>query len=124
MLNGCRTSTLAVTHSRSGITIVSLCKYLYLSTAGLQFSDSAMYTAGYHQHHTVHEGFPFFNFSFVKAVGVCFLAVCEGTYPAVLVFCFLEELQREFTVTFQSHDVQKARRPYSFIEFGKDFYLC
>ncbi|XP_022785604.1 vesicle-trafficking protein SEC22a-like [Stylophora pistillata] len=30
---------------------------------------------------------------FVKAVGVCFLAVCEGTYPAVLVFCFLEELQ-------------------------------
>lgn len=54
---------------------------------------------------------------FVKAVGVCFLAVCEGTYPAVLVFCFLEELQREFTVTFQNHDVQKARRPYSFVEF-------
>jgi len=61
----------------------------------------------------------FFNFSFVKAVGVCFLAVCEGTYPAVLVFCFLEELQREFTVVFQSHDVQKAKRPYSFIEFGE-----
>lgn len=47
------------------------------------------------------------------------MAVCEGTYPAVLVFCFLEELQREFTVVFQSHDVQKAKRPYSFIEFGE-----
>lgn len=54
---------------------------------------------------------------FVKAVGVCFMAVCEGSYPAVLVFSFLEELQREFTITFQSHDVQKARRPYSFVEF-------
>lgn len=54
---------------------------------------------------------------FVKAVRVCFLAVCNGTYPAVLVFCFLEELQREFVVTFQSQDVQRAKRPYSFIEF-------
>lgn len=51
------------------------------------------------------------------------MAVCEGSYPAVLVFSFLEELQREFTVTFQSHDVQKARRPYSFVEFGKHFFL-
>ena len=51
------------------------------------------------------------------------MAVCEGSYPAVLVFSFLEELQREFTITFQSHDVQKARRPYSFVEFGKHFFL-
>ena len=51
------------------------------------------------------------------------MAVCEGSYPAVLVFSFLEELQREFTVTFQSRDVQKARRPYSFVEFGKQFFL-
>ena len=58
-------------------------------------------------------------FSFVKAVGVCFLAVCNGTYPAVLVFCFLEELQREFVITFQGQDVQRAKRPYSFIEFGE-----
>ena len=55
----------------------------------------------------------------MKAVGVCFLAVCNGTYPAVLVFCFLEELQREFVITFQGQDVQRAKRPYSFIEFGE-----
>ena len=47
------------------------------------------------------------------------MAVCERTYPVVLVFSFLEELQREFTITFQTSDVQRARRPYSFIEFGK-----
>lgn len=51
------------------------------------------------------------------------MAVCEGSYPAVLVFSFLEELQREFTITFQSHDVQKARRPYSFVEFGKQSFF-
>ena len=62
-------------------------------------------------------------FSFVKAVGVCFLAVCDGTYSAVLVFLFLEELQREFVITFQSQDVQSAKRPYSFIEFGEQYSL-
>ena len=51
------------------------------------------------------------------------MAVCEGSYPAVLVFSFLEELKREFTITFQSHDVQKARRPYSFVEFGKQSFF-
>ena len=50
------------------------------------------------------------------------MAVCERTYPAVLVFSFLEELQREFMITFQTSDVQRARRPYSFIEFGKHSY--
>ena len=51
------------------------------------------------------------------------MAVCEGSYPAILVFSFLEELKREFTITFQSHDVQKARRPYSFVEFGKQSFF-
>ena len=63
-----------------------------------------------------------FFFSFVKALGVCFMAVCERTYPAILVFSFLEELQREFMVTFQSHVVGQAKRPYSLIEFGKPYY--
>ena len=58
-------------------------------------------------------------FSFVKALGVCFMTVCERAYPAVLVFSFIEELQREFMVTFPSREVQQAKRPYSLIEFGK-----
>lgn len=47
------------------------------------------------------------------------MTVCERAYPAVLVFSFIEELQREFMVTFQSREVQQAKRPYSLIEFGK-----
>jgi SEC22 vesicle trafficking protein A/C len=58
-------------------------------------------------------------FSFVKAVGVCFMAVCEATYPTILAFSFLDDIQREFMVAYQSKDVQRAKRPYSFIEFGK-----
>ncbi|KAK2564849.1 Vesicle-trafficking protein SEC22a [Acropora cervicornis] len=52
-----------------------------------------------------------------QALGVCFMTVCERAYPAVLVFSFIEELQREFMVTFQSREVQQAKRPYSLIEF-------
>lgn len=63
-------------------------------------------------------------FSFVKAVGVCFLAVCEAVYPTVLAYSFLDEIQREFMVAYQSQDVQRAKRPYSFIEFGKILNLC
>ena len=64
-----------------------------------------------------------FFFSFVKAIGVCFMTVCESSYPSVLAFSFLDEIQREFTTNFQSQDVQRVIRPYSFIEFGK-FSLC
>ena len=58
--------------------------------------------------------FPCFNF--VKAVGVCFLSRCFG-------FLFLEKLQGEFVITFQIQDVQRAKRPYSFIEFGEQYSL-
>ncbi|XP_020913002.1 vesicle-trafficking protein SEC22a [Exaiptasia diaphana] len=57
------------------------------------------------------------NIYFVKAVGVCFITVCEAAYPTVLAYCFLDEIQREFMVVYQSQDVQRAKRPYSFIEF-------
>ena len=58
--------------------------------------------------------FPCFNF--VKAVGVCFLSRCFG-------FLFLKKLQSEFVITFQIQDVQRAKRPYSFIEFGEQYSL-
>ncbi|KAK3753287.1 hypothetical protein QZH41_015224 [Actinostola sp. cb2023] len=57
------------------------------------------------------------NIYFIKAVGVCFMAVCDAAYPTVLAYSFLDEIQREFMVVYQSQDVQRAKRPYSFIEF-------
>ncbi|XP_077392147.1 vesicle-trafficking protein SEC22a isoform X2 [Festucalex cinctus] len=38
-------------------------------------------------------------------------------YPSVLAFCFLDELQKEFIVTYDSKRVGAAIRPYSFIQF-------
>ncbi|TNN34910.1 Vesicle-trafficking protein SEC22a [Liparis tanakae] len=43
--------------------------------------------------------------------------VCSSTYPNVLAFCFLDELQKEFIVTYDPKRVRSAVRPYSFIEF-------
>lgn len=47
--------------------------------------------------------------------------VCTANYPNVLAFCFLDELQKEFIVTYDTKRINSAVRPYSFIEFGE---LC
>lgn len=48
---------------------------------------------------------------------VCYLTLCENSYPKKLAFNFLEELQREFDIQHGA-EVSKAKRPYSFIKFG------
>ncbi|KAM9802394.1 vesicle-trafficking protein SEC22a isoform X2 [Syngnathus typhle] len=58
-----------------------------------------------------------YNVSFTSALGVCYMMVCLSSYPSVLAFCFLEELQKEFIVTYDSKRIGAAIRPYSFIEF-------
>lgn len=45
--------------------------------------------------------------------------VCTANYPNVLAFCFLDELQKEFIVTYETKRISSAVRPYSFIEFGE-----
>ena len=57
--------------------------------------------------------------SFTSSLGVGYLMVCSDTYPNVLAFCFLDELQREFLVTYDTKRIISAVRPYSFIEFGE-----
>lgn len=47
------------------------------------------------------------------------MMVCTANYPNVLAFCFLDELQKEFIVTYESKRIGSAVRPYSFIEFGE-----
>lgn len=48
-----------------------------------------------------------------------YLALCDSSYPTVLAFSFLNELMREFITKYETVRVNMARRPYSFIEFGK-----
>lgn len=58
-------------------------------------------------------------FSFTSSRGVGYLMVCTANYPNVLAFCFLDELQKEFIVTYDTKRIRSAMRPYSFIEFGE-----
>ncbi|XP_012675338.1 vesicle-trafficking protein SEC22a isoform X2 [Clupea harengus] len=58
-----------------------------------------------------------YNVNFTSSLGVGYLMVCTESYPNVLAFCFLDELQREFIVTYDTKRINSAVRPYSFIEF-------
>lgn len=57
--------------------------------------------------------------SFTSSLGVGYLMVSTSNYPNVLAFCFLDELQKEFIVTYDRKRISSALRPYSFIEFGE-----
>lgn len=58
-----------------------------------------------------------YNVNFTSALGVGYLMVCTESYPSVLAFCFLDELQKDFLVTYDAKRINSAVRPYSFIEF-------
>lgn len=58
-----------------------------------------------------------YNVNFTSSLGVGYLMVCTESYPNVLAFCFLDELQKEFIVTYDAKRINSAVRPYSFIEF-------
>ncbi|KAM9304874.1 vesicle-trafficking protein SEC22a [Gastrophryne carolinensis] len=55
--------------------------------------------------------------NFISSLGVSYMMLCSESYPSVLAFCFLDELQREFISTYQMPHINSAVRPYSFIEF-------
>ncbi|KAG2459526.1 SC22A protein, partial [Polypterus senegalus] len=55
--------------------------------------------------------------NFTSSLGVGYLMVCTESYPSVLAFCFLDELQMEFIVSYDTNKINGAVRPYSFIEF-------
>uniref|UniRef100_A0A671TDV9 Vesicle-trafficking protein SEC22a-like n=1 Tax=Sinocyclocheilus anshuiensis TaxID=1608454 RepID=A0A671TDV9_9TELE len=58
-----------------------------------------------------------YNINFTSSLGVGYLMVCTESYPNVLAFSFLDELQREFIVTYDTKRINSALRPFSFIEF-------
>ncbi|KAG5851627.1 vesicle-trafficking protein SEC22a isoform X1 [Anguilla anguilla] len=58
-----------------------------------------------------------YHVNFTSSLGVGYLMICTDSYPSVLAFCFLDELQREFIVTYDTKRTDGAVRPYSFIEF-------
>lgn len=61
-----------------------------------------------------------FEFHYVIEHGVCYLALCETTFPKRQAFAYLEDLQAEFHDQY-GKKVTTVSRPYSFIEF--DTYI-
>lgn len=57
-------------------------------------------------------------FSYVIAQGVCYLFLCEASFPKKVAFAYLEDLHSEFYDQY-GRRVPTVTRPYSFIEFGK-----
>ncbi|MGH0130741.1 UNVERIFIED_CONTAM: hypothetical protein FKN15_043167 [Acipenser sinensis] len=58
-----------------------------------------------------------YNINFTSSFGMGYMMVCMESYPSVLAFSFLDELQREFIVLSDMKRISSAVRPYSFIDF-------
>jgi vesicle transport protein SEC22 len=49
---------------------------------------------------------------------ICFLCICDRSYPRKLAFTYLADLASEFTTTYaQSQYLSPTLRPYAFVEF-------
>ncbi|KAI9742072.1 MAG: SNAP receptor [Cirrosporium novae-zelandiae] len=49
---------------------------------------------------------------------ICFLCICEHSYPRKLAFTYLSDLATEFTTTYSSAQyLSPTLRPYAFVEF-------
>ncbi|KAM6989914.1 vesicle-trafficking protein SEC22b-A [Tautogolabrus adspersus] len=60
------------------------------------------------------------NFHYAIAQGVCYLFLCEASFPKKMAFAYLEDLHTEFYEQYGKR-VSTVTRPYSFIEF--DTYI-
>jgi vesicle transport protein SEC22 len=49
--------------------------------------------------------------------GVCYLTLCDRSYPRNLAYSYLEELKIEFSEKF-GQEVGTVARPYAFVKFG------
>ncbi|XP_046850896.1 vesicle-trafficking protein SEC22a-like isoform X2 [Xenia sp. Carnegie-2017] len=58
-----------------------------------------------------------YSLHFTRTGSLCTMMICSSQYPEILAFSFLTDLQREFLQQYKNEDIQKAKRPYTFVEF-------
>jgi vesicle transport protein SEC22 len=58
-----------------------------------------------------------FVFHYILGNNVCFLTICDKTYPKKLAFSYLDELEKEFFSSYDSNAINSAARPYAFVKF-------
>ncbi|KAI9505639.1 SNAP receptor [Coemansia spiralis] len=49
--------------------------------------------------------------------GVCYLCICDKSFPRKLAFSYLDELSKEFYMSYGSEVQKNNLRPYAFIKF-------
>lgn len=57
------------------------------------------------------------SFNCLVANGVCFITLCECSYPRTLAFEYLQDLRLELEKPENDQLIEKIRRPYSFLKF-------
>lgn len=65
-------------------------------------------------------------FSYIIEGSVCYLCICDRSYPRKLAFSYLEELGKEFNVSYGNEVDKPGLRPYAFVKFGTIslFFFC
>ncbi|XP_074841285.1 vesicle-trafficking protein SEC22c isoform X2 [Carettochelys insculpta] len=58
-----------------------------------------------------------FSIHFHSAGDIACMGICSSTYPTIMAFCFLEELQWQFSASYDTTSIGLATRPYAFLEF-------
>eukprot|EP00842_Homolaphlyctis_polyrhiza_P005246 jgi/Hompol1/5722/HPOL_002039-RA len=59
---------------------------------------------------------PPFVFHYIIEFGVCYLCLCDRSYPKKLAYSYLEELQKEFQSLY-GNEIGTVARPYAFVKF-------
>lgn len=60
--------------------------------------------------------------SYIIEGHVCYLTMCDRSYPKKLAFQYLEDLKNEFE-RINGAQIETAARPYAFIKFGRSLVL-
>jgi vesicle transport protein SEC22 len=58
--------------------------------------------------------------SYIIEGSVCYLCICDQSYPRKLAFSYLEELAKEFNMSYGNEVDKPGLRPYAFVKFGKE----
>ena len=63
--------------------------------------------------------FLFLHDSYIIDHGVVYLCICERNYPRKLAFTYLDDLAKEFFISYGNEMDRPGLRPYAFVKFGK-----
>jgi Regulated-SNARE-like domain len=58
------------------------------------------------------------RFSYLISDNVVYLVIADKSYPRKLAFSYLDELSKEFLMSY-GQKVESVRKPYAFVGFGE-----